>query len=140
MKEIWKNIKNYEGLYEVSDLGNVRNAKTKKQLYYSTSNNGYLRVGLFNKKRKMFSIHRLVAEAFISNPNNFDIVNHKDFNKTNNMVSNLEWCDSKYNNNYGYHALKKYISLIEKRIILDYPNECELIEKIKDIKKFISSK
>lgn len=93
----------YEGLYEVSDKGNVRSLfRYKKQLKPSKGNNGYLSVELFKgKQRKRASIHRLVATAFISNPQNLPQVNHKDENKHNNCVENLEWCSAKYNMVYG---------------------------------------
>lgn len=113
MKEIFKPIKGYEGLYEVSNLGNVKSVckngkgigigKSRKEVILKPiMNKGYLRVNLSkNGVIKHFSIHRLVAEAFLPNPNNYPEVNHKDENKTNNTIDNLEWCDSKYNNNYG---------------------------------------
>ena len=140
MEEIWKDIEGYEGLYQVSNLGNVKSLKAKRNLYYSNSNNGYLRVGLFKGTRKMFAIHRLVAKAFLPNPQHKKVVNHKDFDVKNNAVSNLEWCTFKENNNYGYHQIKKYISLVENKITKDFPNEKNIIQKIKDIKAFIGSK
>lgn len=89
--------------YEVSSDGLVRNKTTKHILKPSYINSGYLIVGicLDNKRRKKFLIHRLVVMAFIPNINNYPEVNHKDENKTNNNVENLEWCTSKYNQNYG---------------------------------------
>lgn len=98
--ELWKWIPGYEGLYMVSTHGRVkRNGKIRKQ---STYKSGYMYVGLHkNGKGKNWKIHRLVALAFIPNPDNLPEVNHKDENKTNNHVSNLEWCDRTYNNNYG---------------------------------------
>lgn len=104
---MWKNIKGYEGLYQISDEGEVRslnyNKTGKAQLLKpADSGKGYLFVGLCkNGKRKKFKVHRLVAMAFIPNPSNLPYINHKDENKENNCVSNLEWCDRKYNNNYG---------------------------------------
>ena len=106
-KEIWKDIQGYEGLYQVSNLGNVKNKiqpyLKQEKIYKKFSNsNGYLFVGLRkDKKRKFKYIHRLVAEAFIPNPNNLPQINHKDENKQNNCVNNLEWCTNKYNQNYG---------------------------------------
>ena len=107
MIEIFKDIEGYEGLYQISNYGNVKslgNCKYKKDkiLKYSKDKDGYLYVGLCkNGKHKYIKIHRLVAEAFIENPNNYQQVNHKDEDKTNNHVTNLEWCTPKYNSNYG---------------------------------------
>ena len=97
-----KDINGYEGLYRIDDHGNVYSIKSNKQISYFIRNNGYKRVTLFkNGKSKNISIHRLVAIAFIPNPNDLPQVNHKDENKLNNNVDNLEWCSSKYNANYG---------------------------------------
>lgn len=107
MEESWKDIEGYEGLYQVSNLGNVKslkNNKTKKEkiLKPFKTRKGYLQVILCkNKTIKRFSVHRLVANAFIENPNNYPCVNHKDECGTNNVVENLEWCTYKYNTNYG---------------------------------------
>ena len=101
------------GLYQVSNLGNVKSLskfhKTKNG-YYSKEHNikqfynerGYAMVGISKewKKKKIF-VHRLVVETFLPNPNNLPQVNHKDENKNNNCVNNLEWCTCKYNCNYG---------------------------------------
>ena len=103
-KEIWKPVVGYEGLYEVSNWGRIKSIKFGKEriLNPGTNSCGYLHVGLYkNGKRKIFLVHRLVAEAFIPNPNNLPCINHKDENKLNNSVENLEWCNSKYNNTYG---------------------------------------
>ena len=103
-KEIWKPILNYEGLYEVSNWGRVKSLKFGKEriLKPGTNKYGYLIVILCkNGKVKSFSVHRLVAEAFLPNPHNYPCVNHKDECKTNNNVNNLEWCTYTYNNNYG---------------------------------------
>lgn len=113
MKEIWKDILNYEGLYQVSNLGDIKSLKRKHTkgciLRYSIGNSGYKQVVLCkNGECKTRMIHRLVAETFIENPNNFKEVNHKDENKLNNSVDNLEWCDRIYNQNYGT-AIKRMV-------------------------------
>lgn len=137
MEEIWKNIKEYD-IYEVSNLGNVRNKITNKQLYYSNSNNGYLRVGLFkDHKRTMYSIHRLVAETFIDNPENKPCINHKDCNKKNNKVDNLEWCTYKENNSYKNHNLKRKLSSALFELRKNYPNKKEIINKLQEVREEI---
>lgn len=104
MKEEWRYIEDYEGLYIVSNFGRVvsfqgRNPRVMK---FGITRKGYLSVGLQkNKQRKTCVVHRLVARAFIPNPNNLPQINHKDECKTNNHVDNLEWCTCKYNINYG---------------------------------------
>lgn len=101
MNEIWKDIKDYPN-YQVSNLGKVKNTKTNKILKPFSPIGEYLKVSLSkNGKAKHYFIHRLVAETFIPNPNNYPCVNHKDENPSNNCVSNLEWCSYQYNNNYG---------------------------------------
>lgn len=117
-KEIWRPIKGYEDLYEVSNYGRVRSldrivyqiqngGKLGPTLYKGRilgmgSSGGYKSCGLWKDGTvKTFPIHRLVAETFIPNPNNYPCVNHKDENKVNNHVENLEWCTYEYNNNYG---------------------------------------
>lgn len=108
MKEEFRPIKGYEGLYEVSNLGNVRNVKTGRILKSFDNKRGYLTIRLSkNGKSSKFYIHRLVAEAFISNPNNYPVINHKDEIKTNNSIDNLEWCTQKYNINYGTRAIRQ---------------------------------
>lgn len=106
MSEIWKDITGYEGRYQVSNLGRVRSLSFKSGTRFSKAgiltvmkdSLGYMCVNL---SRKTFKVHRLVASAFIENPYNFKCVNHKDEDKTNNKVENLEWCSHKFNNNYG---------------------------------------
>ena len=109
--EIWKDIKGYEGQYQVSNKGNVRSVARKDSIGRKISgiilkpgcnNGGYLMVNLCkNGKVKNKLIHRLVLEAFVENPNNLPEVNHKDENPSNNELSNLEWCDARHNNNHG---------------------------------------
>lgn len=100
--EEYREIKGFEGLYEVSNYGNVRSLKRNKILKQINIKGGYKRVSLYKYGEQYFkAIHRLVAEAFIPNPDNLPCVNHKDENPSNNNVKNLEWCDYKYNINYG---------------------------------------
>ena len=107
MNEIWKDIVGYEGLYQVSNLGNVKRInffKKERFVIPCSKGSGYLYVSLSkNNKQKNFYIHRLVATAFIENPDNLPVINHKDENRSNNIVDNLEWCTQKYNCNYGLH-------------------------------------
>lgn len=141
MKEVWKDIKGYEGLYQVSNLGNIKSLRTNKNLYYTKSgrNKDYLRVLLVkNKKRKMFAIHRIVAEHFISNPNNYPCVNHKDECKSNNVWTNLEWCSEKYNANYGTKKLKQKCSSIIYLLKRDYKNEEKILEQAEKLKEMIN--
>lgn len=99
-KEIWKEIEGFEGLYEVSTKGNVRNIRSGRILGGYYINQGYKLVDL---KGKPYLIHRLVALAFIPNPNKFPEVNHKNERKDDNNVDNLEWCTKSYNTNYSSH-------------------------------------
>lgn len=117
MTEIWKDVVGYEGIYEVSNLGRVKRLahtyvdtyksgrhRTKSEfiLCGTTLPNGYVMVDLhIDHKRTRKYVHRLVAEAFIPNPNNYRFVNHKDETRDNNVVCNLEWCTRAYNNSYG---------------------------------------
>jgi len=118
MNEVWRPVEDYEGLYEISNYGNVKslsrkvfvtnkyNAKSTRKIkskilikqYIGT----YYVVSLCkNGKYKQHYIHRLVATSFLENKNNYNYINHKDENKLNNFVDNLEWCTQKYNCNYG---------------------------------------
>lgn len=130
MLEIWKDIKDYEGLYQISNFGNIKrlehivfrknpkNNKIKtgykyKERLLSLKNDkdGYKIIVLCkDNKVKNFRIHRLVAKTFISNPNNFKIVNHIDAIKSNNHFTNLEWCTIKYNTNYGDSLYKRAVT------------------------------
>lgn len=106
-KENWKDIEGYEGIYQVSDRGRVKSLNynhTGKEKILKTRKvkERYLHVCLWKDGEYKFCfVHRLVAQAFIPNPKNYPIINHKDENPSNNCVGNLEWCSSEYNNNYG---------------------------------------
>lgn len=105
MKEVWKDIAGYEGLYRVSNFGVVRSlpraTTSGRVLRQMADKDGYMKVSLSkNNKLKRCSVHRLVAMAFIPNPQGLPVVNHKDENKANNIVENLEWCTVAYNTAY----------------------------------------
>ena len=121
MKEVWKDIKGYEGIYQVSSIGRVKSLERiiiigygakrvfKEKILKSNVNehNGYLYVGLHKDgKTRSARVHRLVALAFLENDDNLPAVNHKNEIKTDNFVENLEWCDAKYNNNYSNQKKK----------------------------------
>lgn len=104
--EIWKDIKGYEGLYKISNKGRIKSLYNYKRdgtdILVPKIKHGYYQIGLRkNKIRKWLQVHRLIAEAFIPNPNKYPQINHKDENKLNNNIDNLEWCTVSYNNTYG---------------------------------------
>ena len=155
MEEIWKQVKGYEGIYEVSNLGRVKSlARTVRAIYgrathYSEqkvkerilkpsfSTYGYAYVALArNGKSKTTLVHRIVAEAFIPNPDDLPCVNHKDENPSNDCVDNLEWCTYSYNNTYkNIHLRKKHTN----RKIIQYDldmNELKRWDSITEAAKF----
>jgi hypothetical protein len=144
-KEIWKPIEGYEN-YQVSNFGVVKSLKHKKEIILIPYKDiwGYLRVTLCkNGNYKHFKIHRLVAQAFIPNLNNYPQVNHIDENRLNNHVDNLEWCTAKYNSNYGNRTNKLKKTLTNRKdmskpidvydLNMNYietlPSEAEVIRK-----------
>ena len=112
--ERWKPVIGYEQLYEVSSLGNVKNKKGK--ILKPSKSTPYNQVTLIgkDKRKRSFTVHRLVAIAFIPNPNGYLYINHKDEDKRNNIASNLEWCTCQYNNTYGEGAKARNRKVIQK--------------------------
>lgn len=117
MKEIWKDIPGYEGLYQVSNLGRVKSLRFRNNvcdkekeriMTLNKKDNEYLYVSLSkNGIRSNKYVHRLVATCFIPNDNNYETVNHIDYNVKNNNVNNLEWCSQKQNVFHSISHLKK---------------------------------
>lgn len=128
MIEIYKPIKGFENLYKISNLGNIQSLdriehiiyknkdfyriKKGKLLKKTINTNGYYYITLHSEDGSIttIAIHRLVASHFLDNPNSLECVNHKDENKLNNNVDNLEWCSYEYNNNYGIKKEKLKVS------------------------------
>lgn len=155
--EEWKEVPGYEGLYEVSNTGNVRSLIKNKIIKGFINRCGYRLVGLTkNGIFKRFQVHRLVAQAFIPNPDNLPQINHKDENPSNNMVDNLEWCDATYNINYGARTdrvkktqiengywlgwdRKEYRSIYKQYIGVKRRRECD-IEKLKIYEEYRNRK
>lgn len=134
--EIWKDIKDYEGLYQVSNLGNVKRKKDNYVFKKSKNSSGYRVVTLTkNKIEKSVSVHRLVANAFIPNPKNKSQINHIDGNKMNNIIDNLEWCTASENME---HAYKNNLEILKGKKIIQYDNNMNIIKiwnKISDAEK-----
>lgn len=119
MDEIWKDVDGFEGLYQVSNMGRVKSFKKWKRagspdeyiLKNCKNNRGYHTVTLYRgKERHKFLVHRLVASAFIPNPNDLPHINHMDENIDNNNADNLEWCTPQYNNCYGTARFRQMLT------------------------------
>lgn len=139
-KEIWKDVVGYEGYYQVSNLGRVKSLSRhcivgwadfmskEKILKQSVNNGGYKYVWLHKDGyKKIFKIHRLVAIAFLENPHNYRCINHKDENRQNNVVDNLEWCNHSYNNSYGSRG-DKFRKAVGK-VVLQYTLDGEFVKE-----------
>ena len=150
--ELWQDIKNYEGLYQVSNLGNVRSLydckynfilkksvliNRTKLLKQSLTDRGYTRVKLYDGNgKKTYLVHRLVAEVFISNLENKEQVNHIDGNKANNKVENLEWCTNDEN---FQHAIKNNLVKPRKIKLIKQENGNEYcFDNVHEVYKFIN--
>lgn len=136
-EEIWKDIEGYEGLYQVSNLGNVKSLKRKgrleeRLLSQVKDKDGYLAVQLYKLgEGKRTSVHRLVANAFLPNPDNLPQVNHKDETPSHNNVDNLEWCTQKYNNIYGTRIQRITDKL--KKTVYQYTLDNQLVKVWKSV-------
>jgi hypothetical protein len=133
MKEIWKPIKNYENYYEVSSMGRVKKVSGKMMSQHKW-NGLYWSVKLMvDGIRKSFFVHRLVAQAFIENCNNFSFINHINGNKEDNNVCNLEWCTHACNMGHSYYILEDKLSkspeFIEKKF-KNKPLKCIELNKV----------
>lgn len=108
MKEVWKDVKGYEGLYRVSNFGRIWSCRFGREISPAKSTDGYYQIRFYvNKSKKLFSVHRLVAMHFIPNPENKAQVNHKDGNVENNRVDNLEWATQSENLQHAALVLKR---------------------------------
>lgn len=136
MEEIWKEIPNFEGLYEASNLGRIRSFKTKQIKKQRYTEKKYLQVDLYKKEQKTYRVHRLIAKTFIKNFNNLPDVNHKDGNKQNNCVDNLEWITC-YDN--IQHAVKNglYNKKRKGRKIIQYNLEGKLLKEWNNIREIM---
>ena len=146
MEELCKDIEGFEGYYKISNFGNVKSydravIKTNnsvigylgKLLIPYNDGRSYLKVDLRkNNKRISVRVHRLVAKAFIPNPNNYPIINHKDENPSNNCSDNLEWCTQKYNCNYGTGKIRCAESHKKPIISIDKNNNKSYYKSAKD--------
>lgn len=137
--EEWKEVIGFEQRYLVSNTGKIYSILANRILKTCISNRGYELVCLRNEegKRKQYTVHKIVATAFIPNPNGYPIINHKDENKLNNSISNLEWCSYSYNNTYNHIREKATNTLINNnQIFYIYDLDMNLIGEFKNMRKF----
>ena len=135
--EIWIDVNGYEDLYQVSNYGRIKSLYFGKEKILKPFNiKGYLCVYLYSKNhiKKKWYIHRLVATHFLSNPYNLPEVNHKDENKENNYVDNLEWCDKLYNSNYGNRNYLISLNSVQKTKVNQYSLDGKFIKSFNSIK------
>ena len=142
VKEEWKDVIGYEGLYQISNLGRVKSIRKNIILRCSNTTTGYKKIELcVNGKVKTFKVHRLVGFAFIPNPENKPNINHKDGNPINNYIENLEWCTQRENVIHGYATGLTPKQYIPKDIIEDmyYSQRLSIckISKILGIKSWV---
>lgn len=131
---MWKDIRGFEGIYQVNEQGEIKNVKTNKSRKLSIKNNGYVYVDLYkNGKGKWYRVHRIVAETFIPNPNNFPAVMHLDNDKSNNSVGNLKWGTVSENTQQAYDD--GLIDLCKDFILFNADNqiECHGYKEILDL-------
>ena len=136
--EVYKKIKGFEN-YSVSNFGNIKNNRTGKEISKRIANNGYVRVNLYDKNSKRFTVavHRLVAEAFVPKEDGKNFVNHKDCDKTNNYYKNLEWCTPSENSKHAFLNIKGLDEKYRANLRKSYENNGWHIDIYKD-GKFIS--
>ena len=142
MTEEWRPIAGFEGLYEVSNLGNVKSLRRDRLLKQHPDGWGYLQVTLCNGFRKTMKVHRLVATAFCENPNHYGYINHKDINNQNNKSENLEWCTALYNNHYSdiYRGCRKRVAQIKDgEVIKVWNSEIEACKELGIRPQYISA-
>lgn len=137
--EIWKDIKDYEGLYQASNLGNIKSVKKNRNLKFINRSDGYYYINLSKKSKvKPTKVHRIIAQTFIENPNNYNIINHIDGNRKNNCISNLEWCTQSHNIKEAYRMGTKKpnkINIKKRKKVMQFSVNYQLIKIWDSIKE-----
>ena len=148
-QEIWKDIHGYEGLYQVSNMGRVKSLSHVilrsngfpqsfgERILSPRNSNGYRCVSLCRVTKKTFYVHRLVADAFIPNPNGYKEINHKNEDKADNRVENIEWCSRRYNLLYGCRGDKAGHSLGHKTTLINGSGEELVFDRETSAAKFL---